>query len=35
VDGGSLTELEYDMIVSRDLLKALKMIIDFENEVIK
>ena len=35
VDGGSLTELGYDMIIGRDLLKALKMIIDFKHDVIK
>ena len=34
-DDASLTELGYDMIIGRDLLKALKMIIDFEHEVIK
>ena len=35
MDGGSLTELGYDMIIGRDLLKALKMIIDFKHDVIK
>ena len=35
VDGGSLTELGYDMIIGRDLLKALKMIIDSKHDVIK
>ena len=35
MDGGSLTVLGYGMIIGRDLLKALKMIIDFVHEVIE
>ena len=35
VDNGSLLELGYDMVIGRDLLKALKMIIDFEHDTIK
>ena len=35
VDNGSLLELGYDMVIGRDLLKALKMVIDFEHDIIK
>ena len=35
LDNGKLEELGYDMIIGRDLLQALKMVIDFEYQVIK
>ena len=34
MDSGKLEELGYDMIIGRDLLQALKIIIDFEYQVI-
>ena len=35
MDNGKLEELSYDMIIGRDLLQALKVIIDFEYQVIR
>ena len=35
MDSGKLEELGYDMIIGRDLLQALKVIIDFEYQVIR
>ena len=35
MDSGKLEELGYDMIIGRDLLQALKVVIDFEYQVIK
>ena len=35
MDSGKLEELGYDMIIVRDLLQALKVIIDFEYQVIR
>ena len=35
MDSGKLEELGYDMIIGKDLLQALKVIIDFEYQVIR
>ena len=35
MDSGKLEELGYDMIIGRDLLQALKVVIDFEYQVIR